>query len=534
MSFRYSVIAPLQFYFSLFDRRTRSFLTEEALTPLTIVDQVKFHADDDKAIDPEKRPVVFKDLMKEEVSGGDLFFVVRMVRLGKMKIGGEEQDGVRIPIGWGAAPIRSLFGDTETLEEISAFAYVDESGGSHGDAEDERKHKKRMEDDLPRTAVKVYEKPQDVPVIDFIDTLTSERAHSYSEEAVVSLACRLDPIPNEHVHLRLLKRIGKSAVVGERLCNFVHTTSSQAFAKQRDDLYVTLDSAIFPECPPATTVSITMSVRQFSGQPVQCITLGRGGDPVIEATFTVERTPNAAPHFSETCIISLSELSNQTLHLFFQIQLSPPPPGSESGGGAGGSGGGGGGVNAFLKLSTDGRYLEDGMYKLKCFTRAPGTNRMDAVYYLKSAAANTRSNGRDFLSVRTVLGSSRHTQHGDVNAILHWMAYPPNMLGSYLSKLSSGKIEEQEVFRVFSAVMGSLLEVFFSEKHSGVQSGVTDAVYWMVGRCLQPRGQGDVLHIAAMKDLSCLLGYHMLAMDAEVAEEKLEVRKRVSGRSKEE
>ena len=512
MSFKYPSMTTLQFFFSLFNKNLNRFVTEEVLSTITIVEQVKYQAEESKLVEGPKRGSIFKDLVKADVDGKAVYLVCRMVRVGKLQIEDQEVDGLRVPVGWGILSLKDAIGGADEDKEISAFAYVDEAGTLS------KSKRKPMEEELPTVTMKVYEKPYKDAVEGFLQTIISATEKNdmagFVQEAEVSLACRLDPLPNEHVHLGLLKRVGKHAAVAERTTTFVHTTSSQAFAKPRDELYCTLSHAEFPEVIEHSYAIITMSVRQFSGQAVNCIMMGRRGELVSDATFTTEKHPYHKPQLQEPVIISLAELSNQTLHLFFQIQLFPQPDYV----------GAGQHLNAFLKLSTDGKFLKDGDYKLKCFTRAPGTNRMDAVYYLKSGATKSVSNGVDFITVRTSLGSSRHTQNADLNALLSWQVYPPNMLGSYIKKISGGKLKDGDIFRVFPELMSNLFEVIFSPKHGGVTDQAKEAMYHLVDRCLTKRTKGDAdIQIAGLSDFACLLGYYFLSVDNSLPDDRIEV-----------
>ena len=384
MSFKYVSVSPLQFFFSIFDRKMGITLSEEVMIPISIVEQVKYGPEEEKNIEWDKRGMVFKDLTKEEMSKGEYWLVCRVVKTVKLKVGEEEKEGVRVPVGWGAISLREAIGDQAGeggggLEGISAFSYVDEGT--------DRRSRKRMEESIPPCSFKVYEKPTAMSCQEALMRLTApEGVEGLNNMGMtISVASRLDPIPNEHAHLGLLKKVGKTAQVVDRLSLFIHTTSSQAFDRNRNDLYVTLTDGIFPDCPKDTFVTITMAVKQFSGQEVKCLSLGRGGEMVSEVTFTVEKKGTNVPHFGELCIINLNDLPAQALHLFFTITLSPLPKylgdqGQQT-------------LNAFLKMTSEGKFLNDGNYKLKCFWRAPGTNRMDHVYYIKNPANTTFSTG---------------------------------------------------------------------------------------------------------------------------------------------
>jgi len=334
--------------------------------------------------------------------------------------------------------------------------------------------------------------------------VTTKAVHGLIDlDMTVTMACRLDPIPNEHAHLGLVKKIGKNVQIADRLSLFIHTTSSQAFDRTRNCLYVNITDGMFPDCPKDTKAEITMSVKQFSGKEVTCLSLGKG-EPSNEVTFAIDKDGTNSPQIGELCIVSLDDLPAQALHLLFSVTLTPQPdylePGQQ--------------LNAFLKITTDGKFLDDGNYKLKCFWRAPGTNRMNNVYYIKNAGTTTYSTGKDFLNLRTSLGSSSHSQHNDLNAVLHWQEYPPNIFKGLVNKsLLKGAVGEADIFRVFSQLITDLLAVYHSEKHAGIKQEITEAIYSLVKLCLKPRGDSDVLFIAGSNDLACLLGYFLLASD---------------------
>ena len=287
MGFKYASVSPFQFCFSLFDCKNGITLSEEVLTPISIVEQVKYGADEEKQIEWDKRGMLFKDLTKEEMSKGEYWLVCRVVKTVKLKIGDEEKEGVRVPVGWGAISLREAIGDQaeegQPLEDISAFSYVDDSS--------DRRSRKRMEETIPAVSFKVYEKPTDMPCQEALMRLTSGGGGGGLKDIdmTISVASRLDPIPNEHAHLGLLKKVGKSTRVVDRLSLFIHTTSSQAFDRTRNELYVSLTDGIFPDCPKNTFVTVTMSVKQFSGQEVKCLSLGTNGEMTNEVTFTIDK-----------------------------------------------------------------------------------------------------------------------------------------------------------------------------------------------------------------------------------------------------
>ena len=511
MSFKFNSVSPFLFGYSIFDQKMGITLSEEIILPISIVEQVRYKNEEEKLIDSEKRGMLFKDLTKEEMSKGEYWLICRVVKLMTMKFGDEEKEGVRVPVGWGAIPLHEAIGDQAGgLEEISAFTYVDEGGG----AMSERKSRKRMEESIPPRTFQVYQKPTDMTCQDMLMKVTSKSVQGLVDlDMSVSVACRMDPIPNEHSHLGLAKKVGKNVQIADRLSLFIHTTSSQAFDRTRDGLYVTVTDGFFPDCPKDTFVTITMSVKQFSGKELNCLSLGKG-EPTSEVTFVIDKNGTNSPQIGELCIVSLHDLPAQALHLFFTITMSPPPdylePGQQ--------------MNAFLKMTSEGKFLDDGNYKLKCFWRAPGTNRMNNVYYIKNAATTTFSTGKDFLNLRTSLGSSSHTQHKDLNAVLHWQEYPPNMFKSLVTKsLLKGAVGEADIFRVFSKLITDLLAVYRSEKHASIQPDIFEALYTLVKLCLKPRSDCDVLFIAGSNDLACVLGYFLLAMDQKADLDKAQV-----------
>ena len=392
----------------------------------SVVDQVNLNEEGEKVVNVEKAGVIFKDLMAGELKE-ELQLVCRVVRQNAfgagLSIGEDLEQSTRVAGGWGLIPVDELICTDKEFERTNSFSFVIEGGMSQMRTEKERK----IGEEVSPQKIYLYEKPADMSRADMLLILVGEKMKPFSmrEDGYLNVVAVLNPIPNEHVHLRLLRRFGKNTGIGERLSNTIHTTSSQAYVKFRDELYVTLESGIFPHCNPKTQILISMSVKQFSGLPVACLLLGRNSELTSEVTFSLSKTPSNQPLIGETAIVALSEVpTNQSLHLFFTITLRPAPDYIE-----------GGVLNAFLRLSTDGKFLENGSYQLKCFWKASGANRMDNSYYLKNAVANTTSNGDDFLVVHTTMGSSKHTQNADLNAILHWQSYPPGILSTKISSV---------------------------------------------------------------------------------------------------
>jgi hypothetical protein len=324
---------PLEFVFSIWNCDTLEVLTEEFSVPISSLHQLHFQSSDLLPVPEESRAAIFKDFPESQYDPSRFILVCRLILNGKLQIDDMQSiPDARIPYAFGVIPIDSLLDRTRDEVSRILKKDVDNIEGLHvkkehqndgvenvaKDATDEKTLRK-VKDEIRGVTIYLHRRPANVSIREFIhhimesqaDGLQSFRDLSSSESSDISslisssstsfdptvrrgsaispspspslssfslsssgigkveLAMEDDPLPNEHAHLNLLRRISSPPpIVLERTCLTTHVTSSQSFARRSNKLYVTIVGGMFPNLPSYVVPRVTVSVRMLSGWQV--------------------------------------------------------------------------------------------------------------------------------------------------------------------------------------------------------------------------------------------------------------------------
>ena len=331
---------PLEFLYSIWNCDTLEVLTEEFSVPITSIHQLHYQSADLIPVPLESRSAIFKDFTDSQYDPSRFILVCRLILIGKLQIDDMQSvPDARIPYAFGVIPIDSLLDrtrdevsrimkkDVDNIEGLHVKKEQEEEYGAKNehDKESEKATLRKVKDDIRGVTIYLHRRPANISLREFVrqimeshsDGLQSFRElssspssdiseflaspsksdekvrHSLSSSRIgkVELAMEDDPLPNEHAHLNLLRRIAvPPPIVLERTCLNTHVTSSQSFAKRSNKLYVTIVGGMFPGVPRFVTPRLTVSVRMLSGWQVNK-TLSVGvtrdiSDPLLPTVLT--------------------------------------------------------------------------------------------------------------------------------------------------------------------------------------------------------------------------------------------------------
>lgn len=437
---------PTELYFSLYSARSGQNLTEEFKVGLTA-----------NGLPPDINAIGTMKSWFEvaELHGGDAYLVCRMVRKGqlvwddsaKAKKEVKDDEALRRPFACGVMPLAEL-------------------GLGLG---------KESEHSMKMFAPKEEEKFGTLP-----DLIIQNVASAYQSQpkGSLSLGLRLFGGTFDHV-VKSFSDLSRFPLQQKLNIN----DSQNQNQVGRNDLYITLDSAIVASEAGDKNLELLVGVRDDNGYPVNnCFSSGTGEKPVTEFKSLVLHKCGS-PVWKETIRVNVKPEDYPRCHLYFTFQ-SVGKKGAKVI------------SNGFLRLTNaDGTVATDGTKEVATFK--PPRSVDERAFYLDAASSNKLAIRKgEVIKLKTTLCSTYLTQNASMLGLLQWRQQ--NDLAGMLNKFSF--VDQNEIVKFLKETFDSLFAILVSPSCQGntkLSLQVYDAIVNTI-QLLYDEKQGQSTHRSAL------------------------------------